>query len=66
MLATMVARECSVAVMEVSSHGIALQRVEGCRFAHGLFTNLTHDHLDYHGTFEAYRDTKVRFFSHAA
>lgn len=62
MLATMVARECSVAVMEVSSHGIALQRVEGCRFAHGLFTNLTHDHLDYHGTFEAYRDTKVRFF----
>lgn len=62
LLATMVDRGCSVCVMEVSSHGIDLQRIAGCRFAHGLFTNLTHDHLDYHGTFEAYRDTKVRFF----
>ncbi len=62
LLAAMAAQGCSFCVMEVSSHGIALQRIEGCRFAYGLFTNLTHDHLDYHGTFEAYRDTKASFF----
>ncbi|RAV30694.1 UDP-N-acetylmuramoyl-L-alanyl-D-glutamate--2,6-diaminopimelate ligase [Sinomicrobium soli] len=48
--------------MEVSSHGIAQKRTEGLRFAGGIFTNLTHDHLDYHHTFAEYRDVKKRFF----
>lgn len=48
--------------MEVSSHGIAQKRIEGLRFAGGVFTNLSHDHLDYHETFSAYRDTKKEFF----
>jgi len=48
--------------MEVSSHGIHQQRVTGLEFAGGIFTNLSHDHLDYHKTFEAYRDVKKRFF----
>ncbi len=50
------------AVMEVSSHGLELGRVEGCRFAVGAFTNLTQDHLDFHGTMEAYRDAKALLF----
>lgn len=48
--------------MEVSSHGIHQNRIEGLEFAGGIFTNLTHDHLDYHNTFAAYRDVKKRFF----
>ena len=48
--------------MEVSSHGIAQHRIEGLEFAAGVFTNLTHDHLDYHKTFKNYRDTKKLFF----
>ena len=48
--------------MEVSSHGIAQDRIVGIEFSGGVFTNLTHDHLDYHKTFAAYRDTKKRFF----
>ncbi len=48
--------------MEVSSHGIDQQRTAGLYFAGGIFTNLTHDHLDYHGSFAAYRDVKKRFF----
>lgn len=48
--------------MEVSSHGIALHRVDGLQFAGGIFTNLTHDHLDFHKTFAQYRDTKKKFF----
>jgi UDP-N-acetylmuramoyl-L-alanyl-D-glutamate--2,6-diaminopimelate ligase len=48
--------------MEVSSHGIAQNRIAGITFAGGVFTNLTHDHLDYHKTFAAYRDTKKEFF----
>ena len=48
--------------MEVSSHGIDQKRTKGLRFKGGVFTNLTHDHLDYHRTFAAYRDTKKRFF----
>lgn len=48
--------------MEVSSHGIAQERISGIEFTGGVFTNLTHDHLDYHKTFAAYRDTKKRFF----
>ncbi|MGI9548145.1 MAG: UDP-N-acetylmuramoyl-L-alanyl-D-glutamate--2,6-diaminopimelate ligase [Flavobacteriaceae bacterium] len=48
--------------MEVSSHGIDQYRTEGLVFAGAIFTNLTHDHLDYHKTFKAYRDTKKKLF----
>ncbi|MDZ4148249.1 MAG: UDP-N-acetylmuramoyl-L-alanyl-D-glutamate--2,6-diaminopimelate ligase [Flavobacteriaceae bacterium] len=48
--------------MEVSSHGIHQQRTTGLNFAGGIFTNLTHDHLDYHKTFAEYRDVKKSFF----
>lgn len=48
--------------MEVSSHGIHQNRTEGLEFAGGIFTNLSHDHLDYHETFAEYRDVKKSFF----
>ena len=48
--------------MEVSSHGIHQFRTEGLHFEGGIFTNLSHDHLDYHNTFAEYRDVKKRFF----
>jgi len=48
--------------MEVSSHGIHQNRTEGLHFKGGIFTNLTHDHLDYHNTFAEYRDVKKSFF----
>lgn len=48
--------------MEVSSHGIHQKRTEGLHFEGGIFTNITHDHLDYHKTFAEYRDVKKRFF----
>jgi len=48
--------------MEVSSHGIHQNRTEGLQFEGGIFTNLTHDHLDYHDTFAEYRDVKKSFF----
>jgi UDP-N-acetylmuramoyl-L-alanyl-D-glutamate--2,6-diaminopimelate ligase len=48
--------------MEVSSHALAQSRVEGVRFTGGIFTNLTHEHLDYHGSLEAYREAKLLFF----
>ncbi len=48
--------------MEVSSHGIHQKRTEGLDFAGGIFTNLSHDHLDYHNTFKEYRDVKKVFF----
>jgi UDP-N-acetylmuramoyl-L-alanyl-D-glutamate--2,6-diaminopimelate ligase len=48
--------------MEVSSHGIDQYRTEGLVFAGAIFTNLSHDHLDYHKTFKVYRDTKKRLF----
>ncbi|RZJ71438.1 UDP-N-acetylmuramoyl-L-alanyl-D-glutamate--2,6-diaminopimelate ligase [Flavobacterium sp.] len=50
--------------MEVSSHGIHQKRTEGLQFAGGVFTNLSHDHLDYHDTFGEYRDVKKSFFDH--
>ncbi len=53
---------CEYAFMEVSSHAIAQNRIGGLHFAGGIFTNLTRDHLDYHKTFENYRDTKKAFF----
>jgi UDP-N-acetylmuramoyl-L-alanyl-D-glutamate--2,6-diaminopimelate ligase len=49
--------------MEVTSHALELHRVTGCRFGAGVFTNLTRDHLDFHGTFEAYRDAKAKLFA---
>ena len=62
LLAKMVAAGCSYAFMEVSSHSIAQQRIAGLEFAGALFTNLTRDHMDYHKTFDHYRDTKKRLF----
>jgi UDP-N-acetylmuramoyl-L-alanyl-D-glutamate--2,6-diaminopimelate ligase len=50
-------------VVEVSSHGLDMHRVEGTRFAAGLFTNLSQDHLDYHGTMEQYFAAKARLFT---
>ena len=50
--------------MEVSSHGIHQKRTEGLHFAGGVFTNLSHDHLDYHATFSEYRDVKKSFFDY--
>ncbi|NOU45747.1 MAG: UDP-N-acetylmuramoyl-L-alanyl-D-glutamate--2,6-diaminopimelate ligase [Bacteroidales bacterium] len=62
LLATMVDEGCTFAFMEVSSHAIDQNRTSGLYFCGGIFTNLTHDHLDYHKTFAAYRDVKKRFF----
>lgn len=64
LLAQMVAAGCTYAFMEVSSHAIAQQRIAGLVFAGALFTNLTRDHLDYHKTFDHYRDTKKQLFDH--
>ncbi|WP_144281396.1 UDP-N-acetylmuramoyl-L-alanyl-D-glutamate--2,6-diaminopimelate ligase [Chryseobacterium echinoideorum] len=61
-LAEAVDAGCEFAFMEVSSHGIAQNRIEGLHFKVAGFTNLTHDHLDYHKTFEEYLKTKKRFF----
>ena len=58
----MVDAGCEYAFMECSSHAIAQKRIGGLHFAGGLFTNLTRDHLDYHKTFENYRDAKKAFF----
>ena len=61
-LAKMVVAGVTHCFMEVSSHGIDQHRIGGLQFRGGVFTNLTHDHLDYHKTFESYRDTKKKFF----
>lgn len=58
----MVEAGCDYCFMEVSSHGIHQKRSEGLIFAGGVFTNLSHDHLDYHKTFAEYRDVKKSFF----
>mgnify|MGYP000019168671 FL=1 len=62
LLASMVAEGCEYAFMECSSHAIAQKRIGGLAFAGGIFTNLTRDHLDYHKTFENYRNAKKAFF----
>ena len=56
-------RGCEYFVMEVSSHAIAQKRIESLEFAMKIFTNLTQDHLDYHGTFEEYARVKSEFFA---
>ncbi len=63
-LATMIAEGVEYCFMEVSSHGIHQKRTEGLHFVGGVFTNLSHDHLDYHATFAEYRDVKKSFFDH--
>lgn len=62
MLSRMVEAGCEYAFMEVSSHAIDQDRIAGLHFEGGIFTNLTHDHLDYHKTVAAYRDAKKKFF----
>lgn len=62
MLSKMVDAGCEYAFMEVSSHAIDQDRIAGLQFEGGIFTNLTHDHLDYHKTVTAYRDAKKKFF----
>lgn len=62
LLARMVDAGCEYVFMECSSHAIVQHRIGGLHFRGGLFTNLTRDHLDYHQTFEAYRDAKKMFF----
>ncbi len=62
MLKQMVDKGCEFAFMEVSSHAVAQDRIAGLQFAGGIFTNLTHDHLDYHKTMANYRNAKKKFF----
>lgn len=62
LLGRMANEGCKYAFMEVSSHSVAQKRIGGLRFAGGIFTNLTRDHLDYHKTVENYRDAKKAFF----
>jgi UDP-N-acetylmuramoyl-L-alanyl-D-glutamate--2,6-diaminopimelate ligase len=62
LIAEMVADECSHIFMEVSSHAIDQHRVAGLQFAGGIFSNITHDHLDYHKTFDEYIRVKKQFF----
>ena len=62
LLRRMVDAGCRYAFMEVSSHAIAQERIAGLDFDGALFTNLTRDHIDYHKTFDNYRDTKKRLF----
>jgi UDP-N-acetylmuramoyl-L-alanyl-D-glutamate--2,6-diaminopimelate ligase len=62
MLREMVSQRCAACVMEVSSHALALRRADHLRFAAAIFTNLTRDHLDFHGDMEAYFRAKRRLF----
>ncbi|NSW93753.1 MAG: UDP-N-acetylmuramoyl-L-alanyl-D-glutamate--2,6-diaminopimelate ligase [Bacteroidales bacterium] len=62
LLSQMVEAGCDYAFMEVSSHSADQNRIAGLRFEGGIFTNLTHDHLDYHKTFDNYLDAKKKFF----
>jgi UDP-N-acetylmuramoyl-L-alanyl-D-glutamate--2,6-diaminopimelate ligase len=62
LLADMVAQGCSHCFMEVSSHAVSQNRIAGLVFKGGAFTNITHDHLDYHGTFKEYIAAKKAFF----
>lgn len=62
LLGQMADEGCEYAFMEVSSHSVAQKRIAGLSFSGGVFTNLTRDHLDYHKTFDQYRDAKKAFF----
>lgn len=64
LFAAMVDAGCDYCFMEVSSHAIVQKRIAGVTFAGGIFTNLTHDHLDYHKTFAEYLKAKKTFFDH--
>jgi UDP-N-acetylmuramoyl-L-alanyl-D-glutamate--2,6-diaminopimelate ligase len=64
LLAKMVQANCKHVFMECSSHAIHQHRITGLQFVGGAFTNITHDHLDYHQTFEAYLEVKKSFFDH--
>lgn len=62
LLSEMVKEGCTHAFMEASSHAIVQHRISGLTFAGAIFTNITHDHLDYHGTFDSYIEAKKRLF----
>lgn len=62
LLEKMVAKGCSYCFMEVSSHAVVQNRIAGLTFAGGIFSNITHDHLDFHKTFDEYLKAKKRFF----
>ena len=62
LLDEMVAKGCDYCFMEVSSHAIVQHRIADLKFAGGIFSNLTHDHLDYHKTFDSYLKAKKAFF----
>lgn len=62
LLKEMVEDGCDYCFMEVSSHAVVQQRIAGLKFAGGIFTNITHDHLDFHGTFANYIKAKKKFF----
>ncbi len=61
-LGEMVEAETELAVLEVTSHGLAQHRLAGCTFDVAVVTNITHEHLDYHGSYEAYREAKAMLF----
>ncbi len=63
-LAEMRGEGCSAAFMEVSSHAIEQERIKGIKYQVAVFTNISHDHLDYHGTFSAYIKAKKKLFDH--
>ncbi len=64
MLFSMASKDCTHCFMEVSSHALHQKRTEGIRFAGGVFTNITHEHLDYHKNFREYINVKKSFFDH--
>jgi len=66
LLDEMVSKGCDYCFMEVSSHAVVQHRIEGLKFTGAIFSNLTHDHLDYHKTFANYRDAKKAFFDSLA